>query len=206
MAETSEFGKPSKKEPNWVDISTLGVLFVTLLGVWFYACEAQIANGLSRQILEANTRPYIGVVPFISNGTVPTFAAAEGFTPAVTLSFTDFGKLPADAHIYAAAIYSQTRLNSGPDLSNVPDDHRWIWPPPAVYQPAISAPDSLSPEQIKSLNSGGTGWFYFRAKVTYNGHQTNVCREYKAFGNTAAGPAHLEDAGLCLDPNSNYAD
>lgn len=46
MPEANEDHQRGPQKPNWVDISTLAVLTITVIGVFWYACEAHKQNRL----------------------------------------------------------------------------------------------------------------------------------------------------------------
>jgi hypothetical protein len=68
MPETNEKQNRGTQKPNWVDISTLIVLTITLGGVLYYTCEADRQNALTEDSLEImkhqmniENRPWITV-------------------------------------------------------------------------------------------------------------------------------------------------
>jgi len=58
MVTGNDEENPRDSKPNWVDKWTLYVLSLTLMGVWFYACEAHkqnkhLADSVAQQILDS---------------------------------------------------------------------------------------------------------------------------------------------------------
>src|ERR1700732_378605 len=104
MPEADEDQQTRPRKPNWVEIGTLAVLSITLIGVWVYACEAHRANKLTAEAIEINSRPLVVVAGYSENGGKNSVACAYA---------RNLGKSPAITMMRKYAGFSTIRLPSG---------------------------------------------------------------------------------------------
>lgn len=187
MPEANEDEKGGWKECDWYQIGsllvqtlTLVVLFITMIGIFRYADDAATANGLTRESIDSISRPYLEI--FVDPNQVIQrvirieLGEAEVNTVGLTFRVPNNGKLPAQATIQSIVKYSPEHLSISPDLKAAKSQSRFIWP--QVYE-AFTAlgDDSLSPGQYSDIRAG-LGFIYFKARVTYGRHATQVCWEF----------------------------
>ena len=122
MPETNKEKSHTTQKPYWVDVGSLVVLTITLVGVWYYACEAKRGNDLTERSLEINTRPYIrAIFPEVDKN-----QPKAGYKFIAHTMLTNLGKVPADVYVRSIAQYSLTKISS-PELP-VSEHRELVWP------------------------------------------------------------------------------
>jgi len=195
MPEPTKYEQSGQTKPNWVDISTLVVLTLTLGGVFWYAYEARTMNELTR-------RPYVGVE--LENTDRPPLQTGQAVR--IPLHYLNFGKLPADARVMTAVVFSQSHLKSGPDFSESLEYHLLIWPPPILNPGDVFSARKVIEEHLMALDKGHEGgWVYLHVRILYGGHRTEVCLEWEYPTGKSISLRKVQYA-LCEDPATNYTD
>jgi|SRR5271170_479981 len=140
-------------------------------------CAMREANKLTRRLLEASSRPIV-----VARGSDPD--------KCVCTFLENAGRDSAFASVRKRAIFSTTRLFSGPPLPTT-KEHMLV---AAGVGHAIEYPKpGLSPLPTQK------GWFYLSARITYGkNYFTRYCVEY-----AVTPPTQTEEA--CEDPNTNNA-
>ena len=203
MAESDEHQETAHHHRrDWIDVialtvsvGTLIVLAFTLRAVDRYTCEAHRQNGLLRDTLEVETRPYLGV-GFVTPQGPPT----EGAKLDIPIRVFDFGRRPAKAFVKALAVYSLDKLPNI-DLTGVKGIQQLIWPPVPVILHAYTS-DPVTNGQLNDIRAGH-GWFYIKVSITYGDYQTDICTEVAANSLLPFNPANTE---LCAVQKSNCTD
>jgi len=211
MAETDENQQPRNSEPNWVEkwtlctsVATFLVLAATLVAVICYVGQMKTANGLTRETLDAQTRPY--VFPRVDYQTFQgSTATSEGTRSTVHFTLVNFGKFPAASEIKSRLVYTRAEITSV-DVNTSPVIHRFIFPT-EVQQPiqAISETEP-TPGDLEDMGKG-RGHVYVGIVVNYRGHMTKICQKYALDDTTQPRqqPTLIVPSEPCSDPNSNYA-
>jgi hypothetical protein len=103
--------------------------FLTVVGVLFYGGVAYYQLNTTKQILEADRRPYVGA--FLHTDYFGTKSANLDFASGKPLHFStrlyDYGKLPADAWVRSVVTYSTEPMSRAEPLPNK-WRHFQIWP------------------------------------------------------------------------------
>jgi hypothetical protein len=207
----------TKNEAWEKPIETLGVIVVAIYTAFAgcQSCQMYHANNLTRQAIEASSRPYIEIAPIAISAEIQVQPVVNGPLE-VPLSYPNIGKLPASAEITCVVEYSSLNRLTASDLSKGQTAHRILWPPPAAYTANAKTPRALTPDDIANLLAG-KGWVYVRSRVIYTygvkrgtEHRSEMCREYAvaASNNDGKGPLNvrLSNDQLCKDKDTNYAD
>jgi hypothetical protein len=119
------------------------------------------------------------------------------------------GKLPADAHIKSAVVYSKTRIPAIDGLDDVKEKHRFIFSETSGDALVALDREALTSGQLTDIQSG-IGFIYVAVEVKYGNYFTKICEEFPIApaDNAVQGAklsARLGAYSLCSDPKSNDA-
>ena len=124
----------------------------------------------------------------------------------IPLYYLNFGKLPADARVTTAVVFSHERLEHSPSFAESVERHLFIWPPPILNPGDVFSARSVSDGQVSDVEKGKRGgWVYLRVQILYGGHRTEVCLEWD-YSRAKFRSLPKVQYDLCPDLASNYAD
>jgi hypothetical protein len=208
MGEANE--KIRENRPTAIDIWTAIVLTVTMVAVVWYTWEANRQNEFTKRAIETASRPYLAVSAHEQGFTTAiTSSSAGGAIPVVPFYVVNHGKLPADAHIRSAVVYSKTRIPSIDGLDGAREKHRFIFSETSGDALVALGREALTSGQLSDIQDG-IGFIYLAVEVNYGNYYTRICEEFPiAPAETAAqgtqASARLGAYSLCSDPKSNDA-
>jgi hypothetical protein len=168
---TKDFRRRVYRAPFFIEV-------VGFLVVCFYAAQAYQANILTRQVLEATTRPVVVVRGYDADKCVCALLENAGKNTAIT-------------SVRKKSVFSTARLYSGPPL---PTTQEHLVVAAAGIGNAVQYPKpGLLPLPAQK------GWFYISGLITYGkGYFTRFCVEY------AVTPPNRSEE-VCEDPSTNDA-
>src|SRR5271166_722561 len=176
MAEASE--KNHANKPNAIDVWTAFVLTITMVAVVWYTWEANRQNEFTKRAIETASRPYLAVSAHEQGFTTAiTSASAGGAIPVVPFYVVNHGKLPADAHIKSAVVYSKTRIPSIDGLDGAREKHRFIFSETSGDAQVALGREALTSGQLADIQSG-IGFIFLAVEVNYGNYFTKICEEF----------------------------
>ena len=208
MGEANE--KIRENRPTAIDVWTAIVLTITMVAVVWYTWEADRQNEFTKRAIETASRPYLAVSAHEQGFTTAiTSSSAGGAIPVVPFYVVNHGKLPADAHIRSAVVYSKTRIPSIDGLDGAREKHRFIFSETSGDALVALGREALTSGQLSDIQDG-IGFIYLAVEVNYGNYYTRICEEFPiAPAETAAqgtkASARLGAYSLCSDPKSNDA-
>jgi hypothetical protein len=208
MSEASEKNRDNK--PNAIDLWTAIVLTITMVAVVWYTWEADRQNEFTKRAIETASRPYLAVSAHEQGFTTSISSASAGGAIAVVPFYVvNHGKLPADAHIKSAVVYSKTRIPAIDGLDRVKEKHRFIFSETSGDALVALGREALTGGQLADIQSG-IGFIYLAVEVRYGNYYTRICEEFpiapaENVAQGAKASARLGAYSLCSDPQSNDA-
>lgn len=201
MPKTNEGQAASNQKPNWVEVSTLVVLTLTLIAGGILACLAYQQNQVTMRSLEINSRPYISLT--LDPRSIVT---KPGGKIRIVLMLNNLGSTPADVRTKGIIIHSATKLPA-PSVAAVAEDRNVVFPKePRESGLFIYSPDPITEGQFRDMMAG-TGWLYVRILSTYGVYHTEICIQYKLHPSTTGNAitSDFTEIVQCADPKSNGA-
>jgi hypothetical protein len=181
MIETEGSDDERKKCPQsenypWskfaLDLGTLLVLLATMLGVFWYASEAQQANTLTQTAIDTQSRPYLRIQ-------IDPDGFKTDYIVSVPFLVINEGKLPARTIIGRGSLYAKSDSDvNGRILSNLvsSQENKFIFNgDPQQFSAPSSEP--LSPGTLVDLKSG-QGAIYVAIALSYGTYHTTVCEMF----------------------------
>jgi hypothetical protein len=163
MGEAS--GKNRANKPNAIEIWTAMVLTITMVAVVWYTWEADRQNEFTKRAIETASRPYLAVSAHEQGFTTAISSASAGGAIAVVPFYVvNHGKLPADAHIKSAVVYSKTRIPAIDGLDSVKEKHRFIFSETSGDALVALDREALTSGQLTDIQSG-IGFIYVAVEV-----------------------------------------
>lgn len=208
MGEAGEKNRASKSTA--IDIWTAIVLTITMVAVVWYTWEADRQNEFTKHAIETASRPYLAVSAHEQGFTTAISSASAGGAIAVVPFYVvNHGKLPADAHIKSAVVYSNTRIPTIDGLDGVKEKHRFIFSETSGDALVALGREALTSGQLADIQNG-IGFIYLAVEVKYGNYFTKICEEFpiapaEAAAQGAKTSARLGAYSLCSDPKSNDA-
>ena len=196
MPKTDEYQPASNQQPNWVEVSTLIVLTMTLIAGSVLAVFAYQQNELTRTALEISSRPLLSAA---FAGHARTKSGEKSDT---TVLIDNLGKSPTKAHIRATTTYSLTNLDTPPLSSS--EDVQIVWPGKGIVS-LVEFERVLTDKQISDMKTG-RGWIYRRVLITYGTYFTAICSQIRIKAHPSIPDRFILDNGeLCSNPKTNDA-
>jgi len=181
-----------------------------MVAVVWYTWEADRQNQFNKRIIETASRPYLAVSAHEQGFTTAiTSTSAGGAIPVVPFYVVNHGKLPADAHIKSAVVYSKTRIAAIDGLGGVREKHRFIFSETSGDALVALGREALTSGQLADIQDG-IGYIYLAVEVNYGNYYTMICEEFPISPSESAttgtkASARLGAYSLCSDPKSNDA-
>jgi hypothetical protein len=201
MPQTTEDQNKRAQQPNWVDVSTLVVLTLTLIAGGILAYLAYRQNDVAQHALELNSRPYISL-----NLDPRSIVAQSGQKMRINMLLRNSGGIPADMRIRGIITHSVTKL-SAPSLDKSAEIRDLIFPKdPNDNLQFIYSPDPITDGQFRDMIAG-TGWLYARISTLYGIYSTETCVEYKLFPSVNGKSIYGDFTAInfCDDPKATHA-